>query len=63
MVDRDTPVEEILAEPGVIAWFIQHRVSPFSCQGAFPGTLGRLLEIKGVADVEGFLRELNAYLG
>jgi hypothetical protein len=48
--------------PGIIAWFIQHRVSPFSCFGAFPDTLGRLLDIKAVPDKDRFLQELNDFL-
>jgi hypothetical protein len=61
MITRDTQVEDLLAVPGIIPWFIEHGVSPFSCYGAFPGTLGRLLEIKGVTDEEGIIRELNGF--
>lgn len=52
-------MEALLDVPGVIAWFVQHGVSPFSCSGAFPGTLERLLEAKGVGDIDAFIRELD----
>ena len=63
MITRDTQVEDLLTLPGIIPWFIEHGVSPFSCFGAFPDTLERLLEIKGVADREGFIRELIMAFG
>jgi hypothetical protein len=59
VITRDSQVEDLLNLGGAVAWCIQRGVSPFSCSGAFPGTLGRLLELKGVADVDGFIRELN----
>ncbi|HNX30528.1 MAG TPA: hypothetical protein PKM35_02905 [Holophaga sp.] len=62
MVTRETQVEELLRTPGLIAWFIQRGVSPFSCYGAFPDTLGRLLELKRVPDPDAFIRELNVFL-
>jgi hypothetical protein len=62
MITRDTQVEDLLTSQGVIPWFIEHGVSPFSCFGAFPHSLGRLLELKGVEDVEAFIAELNAFL-
>jgi len=63
MVTRDTPVEELMQIPGIIGWCIHHGVSLFSCAGAFPGTVGRLLELKSVKDIDGFLRDLNDSLG
>lgn len=62
MITRETQVEELLKVPGVVSWFIQHGVSPFSCYGAFPDTVGRLLELKRVPDIEAFIRELNGFL-
>jgi hypothetical protein len=62
MLTRESQVEDIMALPGLIAWCIRHGVSPFSCYGAFPGTLGRLLEIKGVQDVDGFIQAMNTEL-
>jgi hypothetical protein len=52
-------VEDLMRIPGVIAWCIRHGVSPFSCSGAFPGTVGKLLELKGVVDGDKFIHELN----
>ncbi len=48
--------------PGIVSWFILHGVSPFSCYGAFPDTLGRLLELKQVPDANAFIQELNDFL-
>jgi hypothetical protein len=59
MLTRDTQVEDLMGVPGIIPWLIQRGISPFSCCGAFPDTLGRLLELKGVEDVDGFIRELD----
>lgn len=63
MITRETQVEDLMKNPGVISWFIQHGISPFSCYGAFPDTVGRLLEIKRVPDVDAFLQELSDFLG
>ncbi len=62
MITRETQMEDLLKTQGVITWFIQRGVSPFSCYGAFPDTLERLLELKGVQDVEAFIRELDDFL-
>jgi hypothetical protein len=62
VITQETELEDLMKRPGIISWFIQHGVSPFSCYGTFPGTLGRLLEIKHVSDVEAFIRELNGFL-
>ncbi len=63
MITRNTQVEEIVKIPGIISYFIEHGVSPITCDGAFPQTIGRLLEIKKVPDPDGFINGLNAYLG
>jgi hypothetical protein len=62
VITLETNLEDLMNKPGVISWFIQHGVSPFSCYGTFPGTLGKLLEIKHVPNVDAFLRGLNAFL-
>jgi hypothetical protein len=62
MITRATQVEDLMRIPGVLVWCIQHGASPFSCSGAFPGSFGRLLELKGVQDVDRFIQELNAAL-
>jgi len=62
MITQDTQVEEIVKIPGVVGYFIQNGVSPVTCSGAFPQTLGRLLEIKKVADPDAFIDGLNRFL-
>jgi hypothetical protein len=62
MVTRDTQVEDMMDIPGIVGYFIQNGVSPITCSGAFPQTLGRLLEIKKVADPDAFIDGLNAFI-
>ncbi|MEA4902690.1 hypothetical protein [Desulfitobacterium sp.] len=62
MITKETLVEEILQESDVITYFIQNRVSPFSCAGPFPQSLGKLLAIKNVNDPEAFIAGLNDFL-
>ena len=62
MITQESELEDLMKKPGIISWFIQHGVSPFSCYGTFPGTLGKLLEIKHVSHVQAFIRELNDFL-
>jgi hypothetical protein len=61
-VTRETQVEDIVQIPGAVSYFIERGVSPISCSGAFPQSLGRLLELKKVADPERFIAELNAWI-
>ncbi len=61
-ITKDTQVEEIVKIKGVVSYFIQHGVSPISCSGAFPQSLGNLLSIKKVADPDAFIEGLNAYI-
>jgi len=62
-ITRDTQVEEIVEKyPESVQYFIEMGVSPISCAGAFPTTLGALLEIKKVSDADGFIRGLNDFL-
>jgi len=62
MITRNTQVEEIVKIPGIIPYFIGRGVSPITCDGAFPQTIGRLLEIKKVQDPDAFIDGVNAYL-
>ncbi|AFV12357.1 hypothetical protein Tph_c21640 [Thermacetogenium phaeum DSM 12270] len=48
--------------PEVISYFIEQGINPIFCVGAFPGCLGKLLEIKGVPNPDAFIRGLNDYL-
>ena len=55
MITKDTPVEEIMQKYDVLAYFLENGISPFSCAGAFPQSLGKLLEIKKVKDPDAFI--------
>jgi len=62
-ITKDTLVEDIIKEyPDVISYFIQKGVSPISCSGPFPASLGTLLDIKNVDNVDGFIKELNEFI-
>ena len=62
MVTKDTEIEEIMRIDDVITYFILNGVSPISCSGAFPQSLGNLLKIKKVADPEAFIEGLNTFI-
>ncbi|AEE14505.1 hypothetical protein Thena_0876 [Thermodesulfobium narugense DSM 14796] len=62
MYTKDTPVEDVLCSPGAATFFVERGISPFSCSGAFPGTLGSFLEQKQVKDIDAFIQELNSAL-
>lgn len=62
MITKDTPVEEILQKYDVLEYFLENGVSPFSCAGAFPQSLGKLLEIKKVKDPDAFINGLNKFI-
>jgi hypothetical protein len=62
MITLNTQVEDIVKIPGIVSYFIHHGVSPITCSGAFPQTIGRLLEIKKVADPQAFIDGLNAFI-
>lgn len=62
IITKDTLVEDIVKIPGIIAYFIQEGVSPISCSGAFPMTLGKLLEVKKAPDPEAFIHGLNVFV-
>jgi len=62
MITRDTPVEEFIEKPGVIAYCVKNGVSPYSCSGDYPCSLGRLLETAKLADADGFIAGLNDVL-
>ncbi len=62
-VTLDTLVEEILNKfPETMSFFIENGVSPFSCSGAYPSSLGELLKRTGKGDAEEFVRKLNEYI-
>lgn len=59
MITRNTPAEAILDIPGVIAYCIARGVAPYTCSGDYTQSLGRLLELRDVADPDGFIAGLN----
>ncbi len=62
VVTTETPVEKLMEEtPECIAYFIENRVSPFSCAGAYPATLGEMLSAQKVEDIDGFVAGLNDF--
>lgn len=61
MIDKDTLLEDIVKLPGVIEYFIEAGISPVSCSGAFPMTVGRLLEMKKIPNPEAFLEGLRKF--
>lgn len=62
MVTPDTLVEEVLDRPGVIAYCIKNGITPFTCSGDYPCSLGKLLETRKHPDPDGFIAGLNALL-
>ncbi|HHY68740.1 MAG TPA: hypothetical protein GYA09_00875 [Firmicutes bacterium] len=62
-VTLDTLVEEILNKfPETMSFFIENGVSPFSCSGAYPSSLGELLKRTGKEDAAEFVKKLNEYI-
>jgi len=59
-ITRETQVEDLVGVAGAVSYFIEHGVSPISCSGAFPRSLGELLELKKVADPDALIAGLNA---
>ncbi|HKK01305.1 MAG TPA: hypothetical protein VJ955_03980 [Desulfuromonadales bacterium] len=59
-ITTDIQVEELLEKyPQVVGYFIAHKLSPFSCAGAYPKTLGEMLAARQVQDIDGFVKGLN----
>jgi hypothetical protein len=62
LITLDTKVDEVMNIPGIVGYCIVKGVSLISCSDVFPGTLGKLLEIKKVTDPQSFVDDLNDYL-
>ena len=63
LITSDMQVEKLMEQyPQAVSYFIQNGVSPISCAGAFPTTLGKLLEMKKVQDIDGFIEGLNDFI-
>jgi len=58
-ITADTPVDEVLDLPGAMTYCIRNGISPFSCAGDYPGSIGELLRRKNAPDPEGFIAGLN----
>lgn len=58
-VTMDTPAEEVLNLPGAMTYCVKNGVSPFSCAGEYPGSIGELLRRRNVKNPEGFIAGLN----
>lgn len=58
-ITRNTPAEAILNIPGVVAYCLAMGVSPYTRLGDYAQRLGRLLELRDVADPDGFIAGLN----
>lgn len=58
-VTMDTPAEEVLNLPGAMTYCVKNGVSPFSCAGDYPGSIGELLARRNVKDPAGFIAGLN----
>ncbi len=61
-VTKDTMVEDIFQIPGVMQYCLENRVSLFSCAGAYPQSIGCLLDKKNVQDQDAFIEGLNQCL-
>jgi len=59
VINKDTPVEEIIQKYDVLTYFLENGVSPFGWGDVFPQSLGKLLEIKKVKDPDAFIAGLN----
>jgi len=56
-------VEELMDKyPETVAYFIMNKVSPISCAGAYPKTLGEMLASKNIQDIDGFIKGLNDFM-
>jgi arylsulfatase A-like enzyme len=62
MITENTQIEEIVQNYDVIPYFIKCGVSPISCSGAFPQSLGNFLRMKKVTDPVAFIDGLNSYI-
>lgn len=63
IITFDTQVEEIVEKyPEAVSYFIQNGISCISCVGPFPTTLGKLLTMKKVEDIDEFIKGLNEFI-
>jgi hypothetical protein len=62
-ITADIQVEELMDQyPETVTYFIMNKVSPISCAGAYPKTLGEMLASKKVEDIDGFIKGLNDFM-
>jgi hypothetical protein len=61
--DPSIPLEDFFERyPRSIRFFLDRGLSPFTCCGAPPGSLGDYLVRKDIADPAMFMRELGEFL-
>jgi hypothetical protein len=60
VITAQTPVDTVLDLPGAMTYCIRNGISPFSCAGDYPGSIGELLRRKNAPDPDGFIAGLNA---
>ena len=62
-ITADIQVEELMDKyPETVTYFIMNKVSPVSCAGAYPKTLGEMLASKKVEDIDEFIQGLNDFI-
>ena len=62
-ITAETQVEDIIEQyPEAVSYFIQNGINCISCVGPFPTTLGKLLTMKKVEDIDGFIKGLNEFI-
>lgn len=63
LITADKQVEELMEKyPETCTYFIMNKVSPISCAGPYPTTLGELLTKKKVQNFDAFIKGLNDFL-
>lgn len=63
LITADIQVEELMDKyPETVTYFIMNRVSPVSCAGAFPKSLGEMLASRNVPDIDAFIKGLNEFI-
>lgn len=63
IITADIQVEELMDKyPETVMYFIMNKVSPVSCAGAYPKTLGEMLASRNIEDIDGFIKGLNDFM-
>jgi hypothetical protein len=62
LITLNTKIEEIIDVPGIVNYCVQKGVSLITCSDVFPGTIGKLLQVKNVRNPQAFVDDLNNHL-